>query len=224
MALTLKTAITATATTIDVNGTDELSNGDLLAIEDEQVLLITATTGSVQPGETAWQRLGVDRGVLGTDEVAHAAGTSVTAVTTPLGAGGVQTVRLLGPYTITPATTNLVDPADNGALIESLTAGTLVRVLTFNRTVWDSTDPELDVVLAEAVDGTASTLAVVALGGTPNGAAIGLLAEASDFAAQANLFGFCEVACNVYVAAYPASGTITVGESDIYLLIAEPSA
>lgn len=88
MSLTLKEAITATQTTVDVNGTDALSNGDLYAIEDEQVYIVGAKTGDIQPGQTAWQRLNVQRGQLGTTEVAHAAGVALVIVETPLGAGG----------------------------------------------------------------------------------------------------------------------------------------
>jgi hypothetical protein len=125
MSLTLKEAITATQTTVDVNGTDTLSNGDLYAIEDEQVYIVAAGDGSIQPGQTPWQRLSVQRGQLGTTEASHVAGTAMTVVETPLGASGVQAIRLL------KATLNFNDPnVENDAvgivLAESLVINTVV--------------------------------------------------------------------------------------------------
>lgn len=92
MTLTLKEAITATQTTIDVNGSDALSNGDLYAIEDEQVYIVGSDVRTLQPGETAWQRLNIQRGVLGTTEVAHASGMTLTVVETPLGVGAAGAI------------------------------------------------------------------------------------------------------------------------------------
>ena len=121
MTLTLKSAITATQTTIDVDGSDALNNGDLYAIEDEQVYIVTAVAGDTQPGQTAWQRLTVQRGQLGTTEVAHDAATAVTLVTTPLGAGTVEVNVLKTTTTLTDAqvkalpTTSVTVVAASGA-------------------------------------------------------------------------------------------------------------
>lgn len=123
MALTLKEAITATQTTVDVNGTDSVSNGDLYAIEDEQVFIETASAGSIQPGQTAWQRLGVRRGQLGTTEAAHNAGTAFTLVETPLGVSGEQTITRID----TTVLHNTVGLVTVGAVVGSeIAAGSIV--------------------------------------------------------------------------------------------------
>lgn len=138
--------------------------------------------------------------------------------------GGVQTVRLLGPFTITPATPNVVDPPDNGALLVTVAAGALVRAIPFNRVQWDSGAAELYVVISPAVDAVSSNLVSGAdLTDIPNGLPLGMLNEPTSVSIPSK-FGFAEDDCGVYAAAYPGlSGPITVGETDIYVLVAEPA-
>src|SRR5687767_4042859 len=81
MALTLTNAITATQTTFDVTGTDALESGDLRALGDEKILIRTAEQATTGYGETAYYRVSVYRGALGTVEAAHDAGTSLETVT-----------------------------------------------------------------------------------------------------------------------------------------------
>src|SRR5438105_1032227 len=85
MSLTLKTAISATQTTIDVLGSDALNEGDIRQIDSEQLMVRTANAPARGYLETAYQRLTVFRGVAGTSKASHSANASLS---TPSGGGG----------------------------------------------------------------------------------------------------------------------------------------
>ena len=178
MSLTLKSAIDATQTTIDVEGSDTLNNGDLYTIEDEQVFIVSDSAGSTQPGQTAWQRLTVQRGVLGTTEAAHDAGTAMTTVETPLGAGGgEQMIRLVEVEMDSDDPAWVGDPTWYKPLAQ-LTPGQVILDVWF--TVTDAFPPDTpsgELMVGQNISVSGQTLAVWALtgDGVPNE---GLLARA----------------------------------------------
>lgn len=230
MTLTLKSAITATQTTIDVDGTDVLNNGDLYAIEDEQIFIVSDSVGDTQPGQTAWQRLTVQRGVLGTTEVAHAAATAVTAVTTPLGAGGVQTVSLVGPVEVPH---NHPDIAGNFGMVRIVQLNpnaTVVKYWAVMTEAWTGTVVKLALAISDTSDGNSTQdLSVLDVsnddtslspeyareistgywGGAPSGFPDSLVGRAGPNGA--------------WLVAYLGPGTPTNGTVDVYALIAEPA-
>lgn len=224
MALTLKEAITATQTTVDVNGTDALSNGDLYTIEDEQVYIVAAGAGSVQPGQTAWQRLNIQRGQLGTTEVAHTAGTAVTLVTTPLGAGGggTSTLSLLGPVTVNWNSANI---RTSGFKVFDLTALQTVmwvgvRVVTawddatenghFNLggTLYAPPDEDYQILTIDC------NLSIV----SPNGD--GYFVASEPYHAQTV---FAQVTTTGAILFATTGGTSTAGQAHVYALVGTPS-
>lgn len=88
MALTLRRPIDKAETTILVDGEDAASSGDRFTIDDEYVEVRTADPVALQPGESAWQLWSVRRGQLGSAEVAHDMGATLTAVPAGAGTGG----------------------------------------------------------------------------------------------------------------------------------------
>lgn len=150
MSLTLKTAIDATQTTIDVDGSDALSNGDLYTIEDEQVYIVTASAGDTQPGQTAWQRLNVQRGQLGTTEVAHDAGTAVTLVETPLGSGAVEQIVYSSTTTLTDAQIKALPTTGGGIQLVPAPGAGLAIMPLFALLLLDTTANYYDNIAATA--------------------------------------------------------------------------
>jgi hypothetical protein len=79
MALTLLAAITATQTTFDVLGADDLQPGDFRTIDSETITIRTANLATPQYGVSARQRVTAYRGSAGTREAAHSSGSTVAA-------------------------------------------------------------------------------------------------------------------------------------------------
>src|SRR5438105_9373210 len=105
MSLTLKTAISATQTTIDVLGSDALNEGDIRQVDSEQLMVRTANAPARGYLETAYQRLTVFRGVAGTSKVAHAVNANLT--TPSAGGAGVSVTDGVTPI---PNVTSLQIP------------------------------------------------------------------------------------------------------------------
>jgi hypothetical protein len=90
MALTLKEAITATQTTLDVSGADAILADYIYSIGDEYILVRNMPeVATLKFGEAAYQRLTVLRGIQGTTKAAHDADAALTQVTPSVGGGGV---------------------------------------------------------------------------------------------------------------------------------------
>lgn len=77
MSLTLRDAITATQTTIDVNGTDTILGGDVFKVDDEYLLV----SGTPTPNPNrSFQRISIaERGTGGSTKASHVNGSTLTA-------------------------------------------------------------------------------------------------------------------------------------------------
>lgn len=107
MALTLRAAIGASDTTVDVAGADEVIGGYIYSIGSEYVEVRAGSLATLGYGEAAYQRMSVYRGVQGTTKAAHDAGAALTRVT-PGGGGAISATD--GVTTVDPAT-SIVFPA-----------------------------------------------------------------------------------------------------------------
>lgn len=97
MALTLRTAISATTDTVEVDGADAIGLGTIFSIDSEKVLvlgvineeLVSRSFPSGLSPAASFRRVQVERGHLGTLEAAHDADTALVPFDIDSGAGGV---------------------------------------------------------------------------------------------------------------------------------------
>lgn len=102
MSLTLRAAISASQTTFDILGTDDLQPGDFKTIGSETVVIRTANQGQTSLGESAYWRVSADRGTGGTRKATHAANAAVATYSAGGGGGSVSVTD--GTTTVAAAT------------------------------------------------------------------------------------------------------------------------
>lgn len=226
MSLTLRTAITASDTTFDVLGSDDLQPGDYKTIDSETIVIRTVDTPTRAYGDDARYRVTVYRGSEGTRKSAHAASAELAAYSG--GGGGEQTVRLLGPFTVTHETPNVATwgAATFGPTIE---AGAVVVALWAVVTEeWNDTPGngalglttdvgaiKADIVTGIVWEGDPEFTYTAGLGYAPwtypgSGASV-----AVPYSVEA------DAKLNIWI---PGAAAATTGEIKVYALIAEPSA
>lgn len=175
------------------------------------------------------------RGVGGTTAVTHASGTTLLRVADavassasaetfadPFSAGGVQTIRLLGPFHVTFETPGIAGDED-GAVLTELDAGTLViHVAVVPTAAWNGGDlTALDIYIGGEDFGppddnfrtiTGDPFVVAELNPRTGGGSTGGLARA--------VFGAVTTDGALLI---QGDGAATEGAADIYALIAEPA-
>ena len=162
-----------------------------------------------------------------------------TFTTTVGGAGGEQTIRLLGPYRVDFDTPGFVNPADNGVATLEIPAGVLVvkvvpLVVTYP--VGVAPGDALYLNLLTASNGSGPVLGAWDLFESDNpDAAVGLSEMRSygaddpdvGFAVPSSRYlpksAFAVAECSIY-ANIGSGEAFTAGAWDIYALIAEPAA
>lgn len=227
MTLTLKYAITSTQTTIDVNGADTLRVGSYRQLEDEVLLIRAADAGTLQPGETPWQRLSVDRGIENSERVEHAAGVTMATYSGGAGGGAIAgTAYLIGPFNVP-----FDDPGVNNTftVLDDLAAGTIVwRVAGFANGV-TATPGNIEITV-DAQDSGASTLLEVlrvnvADFSTPDLELYEAGVSFNDWVPKARVVRVPDAA-GWQLASYifvGGGGELTAGSFDFYALISEPA-
>jgi hypothetical protein len=230
---TLSAAIDARQQHIPVaNPAQNLRQGTLLRIDDE-VIRLEGYDGGPFPGGTDYNSWHVRRGQNGTAADAHDSGANIQAATDAFLAGtfteppspfdtgtGAGRVRMLGPERIAFDTPDLTT---NGiAIFEGeIPANAIVDAFAVTITEWDGAQAGDDLLLSLFVPPVTGgpTLVDYDLGATVGGGSVGLaepnlLSDTSHHRALA----VQQASIGVFVG---VAGTLTAGESDVYVLIAE---
>lgn len=228
------TALTAAASsTAPLLYTDtEAPNGSTWTLGDESIIVVGSRRP--QPGDdrTIWL---VERGYAGTAADAHDSGDTLTRyypeAPATAGQGAAQTVSLLGPFAITVATPNFVDPvADQGLAVCSIPEGALFRPILEAVTGFDQAG---SIQLVAGTD-SATAYGIAAYDRVPNPpSGIGLSIELTPYAVDEDLGQTLNnlpryaratgAGVSIFAAFYSIADAPTAGAVALYVLVAEPA-